>query len=172
MEVSDTPFMCEDIYFDSEVTRGKPTLALLAVLLGKIGATKSSVRILLYDKPTRPPPKCFIKKYARRNPSVVFVTTLARDKMKNRSHGTIQWKPEKPSRTSIVPVKLATSIVINKNATVEQTSSIIPAIEAMKMIAIWNARGDNPDCGSRKNHASAAQAATAQSLRGLIFLLI
>ena len=36
-----------EIYFDRDVTSGYPMLAALAVLLGKMGATKSSVKIML-----------------------------------------------------------------------------------------------------------------------------
>lgn len=103
-------------------------------------------------------------------PMVVFVITFANDKTKNNNHGTIFSNPENPCFASIVPVKFAITIAIKRNVTGGQTSSIIPAIVATKMIIMCIAFSDNPGCDSKNDHANVANATTIKRRKNFMFL--
>ncbi len=116
MDFSETPDTLLDIYFASEVAKGRPTLAARAVLLGNIGAINSSVNAMLYDNPITLLPNFFMKKYASRKPNVVDVITDDTDKTANSSQGTTLVNPEKQLLTFTVPVTDAITIIKNNHS--------------------------------------------------------
>jgi hypothetical protein len=135
MDFSEIP-RCDDMYCERDVTNGKPTFADRAVLLGRVGAMKNSVSMMLYESPIIPFPKNFVKISANLVPIVVFATVFASERTRKRSQGVTLLNPEKLSFISMVPVMFAANIVINKKATGEQMSNITPAIEVTKIIII------------------------------------
>jgi hypothetical protein len=154
---SDTPSTFPETYFEIDVTSGNPILAARAVLLGITGAARNSVKITLYDIPFKFFPNIFINRYAILNPNDDLVITLDIERTQNNSHGTVFENPVKLDLTSIVDVKFAKIIPINRTVKESQTSTIIPVIIATNIMATRYPTASRPAGGStnfQQTHAA------------------
>jgi hypothetical protein len=160
---SDTPLILSETYLAIDVMMGKPMLAARAVLLGIAGAIRNSVRIMLYDMPVKFLPNNFINRYAILNPRDDFVITLEMESTQNSNHGIMFEKPVKLDLTSIVDVKFAKTIPMNRVARESQTSSMSPLIIATNMIAVRYPATPSPSGGSTNHQQMAAMHNIAES---------
>ena len=144
-------------------------LAHLAVLLGRTGAINSSVKEMLYDKPIIPFPKSFMNIYAILSPIVLRVIAFARERTKNKSHGTVVVeKPLKPCLISIVSVRLAIRREMSRTTQLWAISNIMLIMEETNIMSICQAFGERPDGIGTRNQTAAANNNTIKSLKSFI----
>ena len=157
---------------ESEEINGAPTLAALAVLLGRTDASMISERERLYARPIMLLPNNFIKKYAIRKPIVVLVAHFESAITKNRNHGTIC---EKPTNASVfmltAPVREPIKTEKNISSGVGRASVINPRIVDTKMIKTRHPRGSIPEGTGTKNHPISATT-IMKIMRGKLYLAI